>query len=79
MGLRHGQGGLRCQKRGKEADDGRLQEGVYWIDFYVDGRRKRERISPDKGLPQMMVRNWTGAQKGRDIWGFFDDVTLTAA
>jgi hypothetical protein len=26
------------------------KQGVYWIDYYVSGRRKRERIGPDKRL-----------------------------
>jgi len=26
------------------------KQGVYWIDYYVDGHRKRERIGPDKRL-----------------------------
>jgi hypothetical protein len=24
------------------------KQGVYWIDYYMNGRRKRERIGPDK-------------------------------
>jgi hypothetical protein len=26
------------------------KQGVYWIDYYVNGRRKRERISRDRRL-----------------------------
>jgi hypothetical protein len=31
------------------------KQGVYWIDFYVNGLRKRERISPDKSLAEMVT------------------------
>jgi integrase len=30
--------------------------GVYWSDYYVSGRRKRERIGPDKRLAQTVLR-----------------------
>ncbi len=29
------------------------KQGVYWIDYYVQGHRKRERIGPDKRLAEM--------------------------
>ncbi len=29
---------------------------VYWIDYYVDGHRKRERIGPDKRLAETVLR-----------------------
>jgi len=29
---------------------------VYWIDYYVSGRRKRERIGPDKRLAETVFR-----------------------
>jgi integrase len=32
------------------------KQGVYWIDYYVSGRRKRERIGPDKKLPEVVLR-----------------------
>jgi site-specific recombinase XerD len=32
------------------------KQGVYWIDYYVNGRRKRERIGPDKRLAEMVLR-----------------------
>jgi hypothetical protein len=53
--------------------------GVYWIDYYASGHRQGERIGLDKRLAQMVVHNWTGAQKGRKEWGSFDDVTPMAA
>jgi hypothetical protein len=28
------------------------KQGVYWIDYYVHGRRKRERIGRDRRLPR---------------------------
>jgi hypothetical protein len=28
------------------------KQGVYWIDDYVSGHRKRERIGPDKCLAE---------------------------
>jgi integrase len=30
--------------------------GVYWIDYYVSGRRKRERIGPDKRLAETVLK-----------------------
>ena len=30
--------------------------GVYWIDYYVSGRRKRERIGPDKKLADTVLK-----------------------
>lgn len=39
------------------------KQGVYCIDYYVGGRRKRERTGPDKRLAQMVLRNWTGPQR----------------
>jgi integrase len=32
------------------------KQGVYWIDYYVNGRRKRERIGPDKRLAETVHR-----------------------
>ena len=32
------------------------KQGVYWIDYYVNGRRKRERIGPDKRLAETVLR-----------------------
>jgi hypothetical protein len=32
------------------------KQGVYWIDYYVDGHRKRERIGPDKRLAETVLR-----------------------
>jgi hypothetical protein len=32
------------------------KRGVYWIDYYVNGRRKRERIVPDKRLAEIVLR-----------------------
>jgi integrase len=32
------------------------KQGVYWIDYYVNGRRKRERIGPDKRLAQTVLQ-----------------------
>jgi hypothetical protein len=32
------------------------KQGVYWIDFYVNGRRKRERIGPDKRLAEVVLK-----------------------
>jgi hypothetical protein len=28
------------------------KQGVYWIDYYVNGHRRRERIGPDKRLAE---------------------------
>jgi integrase len=32
------------------------RQGVYWIDYYVEGQRKRERIDPDKRLAENVLR-----------------------
>ena len=32
------------------------KQGVYWIDYYVNGQRKRERIGPDKRLAETVLR-----------------------
>jgi len=32
------------------------KQGVYWIDYYVEGHRKRERIGPDKRLAENVLR-----------------------
>ena len=32
------------------------KQGVYWIDYYVSGQRKRERIGPDKRLAETVHR-----------------------
>jgi hypothetical protein len=31
------------------------KQGVYWIDYYVSGHRKRERIGPNKRLAEPML------------------------
>jgi hypothetical protein len=33
------------------------KQGVYWVDYYVQGRRKWERISPEKWLDET-VPTW---------------------
>ena len=32
------------------------QQGVYWIDYYVNGQRKRERIGLDNRLAETVLR-----------------------
>jgi hypothetical protein len=32
------------------------KQGVYWIDYYITGHRKRERIGPDKRLAETVLR-----------------------
>ena len=32
------------------------KQGVYWIDYYVSGRRKRERIGPDRRLAETVLK-----------------------
>jgi hypothetical protein len=36
------------------------EQGVYWIDDYVNGHCKPERIDPDKRLAQMVLRERAG-------------------
>jgi hypothetical protein len=31
------------------------KQGIYWIDYYVNGHRKRERIGPHKRLAEMVL------------------------
>jgi hypothetical protein len=38
------------------------KQGVYWIDYYVNGHRKRERIDPDGWPPEAVV----GMLQGRN-------------
>jgi hypothetical protein len=33
-----------------------IRDGAYWIHYYVDGQRKRERIGPDKRLAETVLR-----------------------
>jgi hypothetical protein len=35
------------------------KQGVYWVDYYVNGHRKRERIGPDKHLDETVLRKRT--------------------
>ncbi|HXH14126.1 MAG TPA: hypothetical protein VNP04_30725 [Alphaproteobacteria bacterium] len=32
------------------------EQGVWWIDYDVNGRRKRERIGPDKKLVEVVLK-----------------------
>jgi integrase len=32
------------------------KQGVWWVDYYVDGHRKRERIGPDKRLAETVLK-----------------------
>jgi hypothetical protein len=32
------------------------KQGAYWIDYYVNGRRQRERIGPDKRLAETVLQ-----------------------
>jgi integrase len=32
------------------------KQGVFWVDYYVNGRRKRERIGPEKRLAETVLR-----------------------
>jgi hypothetical protein len=32
------------------------EQGVFWIDYYVNGHRKRERIGPDKKLAATVLQ-----------------------
>jgi hypothetical protein len=33
-----------------------LKNGSWWIDYYVQGRRKREKIGPSKSLAESVLR-----------------------
>jgi hypothetical protein len=47
--------GRRREQGGFEMGMFKKQE-VYWIDFYVNGHRKHERIGPDKRLDETILR-----------------------
>ena len=32
------------------------KQEVFWIDYYVSGHRKRERIGPDKRLAEVVLK-----------------------
>jgi hypothetical protein len=34
------------------------KQGVYWLDYYVDGHRKRERVGPDKRLAETVPHRY---------------------
>jgi integrase len=58
------------------------KQGVYWIDYYVNGHRKRERIGPDKRLPETVLRKrkveiaeGKYLDKQRPITTTFDELT----
>jgi hypothetical protein len=53
------------------------KQGVYWVDYYVNGHRKRKRIGPDKRLGETVVWEQNRGQKGKAIWESFDDVIST--
>jgi hypothetical protein len=38
------------------------KQGVYWIDYYVSGRRKWERIGAEKNLAEAV---WSGGRRSR--------------
>ena len=44
------------------------KQGVYWIDYYVDGHRKRERIGPDKRLAETVLRSARWRSRKGDFW-----------
>jgi integrase len=58
------------------------KQGVYWIDYYVDGHRKRERIGPDKKLAETVLKKrkveiaeGKFLEKKRPITTIFDELT----
>ena len=34
------------------------KQGVYWLDYYIDGHRKRERIGTDKRLADTVLHKY---------------------
>jgi integrase len=57
------------------------KQGVYWIDYYLNGRRKRERIGPDKRLAETVLKKRKVAiaegrflDKQRSITTTFDEL-----
>jgi hypothetical protein len=51
--------GLVAGEAGGTRWGGFKKQGVYWIDYYVSGHRKREGIGPDKRLAVMVLRKRT--------------------
>ena len=41
------------------------KQDIYWIDYYVHGRRKRERIGPDKRLAEVVLRKRQVSAEGK--------------
>jgi integrase len=41
------------------------KQGVYWIDYYLNGHRKRERIGPDKRLADTVLRKKVEIAEGK--------------
>ncbi|HSF29575.1 MAG TPA: hypothetical protein VLK82_03760 [Candidatus Tectomicrobia bacterium] len=57
------------------------KQGVYWIDYYVNGGRKRERIGPDKKRAELVLKKrkveiaeGNYLDKQRPITSTFDDL-----
>jgi integrase len=57
------------------------KQGVYWIDYYVNGHRKRERIGTDKRLAEtvlkkrkVMIAEGKFLEKKRPITTMFDEL-----
>jgi hypothetical protein len=44
------------------------KQGVYWIDNYVNGHRKRERIASDERLAETVLRQRASREEGGMIW-----------
>jgi hypothetical protein len=57
------------------------KQGVYWVDYYVNGHRKRERIGPDRRLAETVLRKrkvevaeGRFLERKRPITSTFDDL-----
>jgi hypothetical protein len=59
---RHGQDVLRDLFKGCSARRTLVgvfkKQGVYWLDYYVDGHRKRERVGTDKRLAETVLHKY---------------------
>jgi hypothetical protein len=43
------------------------KQGVYWIDYYVNGHRKREQAGPDKRLTEAVLKKKVELVEGKSL------------
>ena len=43
------------------------KQGVHWVDYYVNGRRKRERIGPHARLAETVLRKRPACARAKSL------------